>query len=96
MIENCNTGNNWIPENQEMWRVELLVEEMKSIARQIQDWTELVSCRCSQHTLKETMFYADKWEIGEKFRWVLNWSEYAIASLAKYLINQELQHKKMN
>lgn len=69
-------------------KFDLLVEDMKKIAEQITNWTELKSCRCSQHSLKETIYYANKWEIWEKFRWVLNGSEYAINALAKYLANQ--------
>ena len=76
----------------EVWwsKFERIVQEMKNIVMQIQNWTELVSCRCSQNALKETMYYANKWEIWEKFRGVLSWNQCAIESLAKYIVNQQL------
>ena len=79
----------WI-ETRSKSKLDLYIEDIRSIVKDLQNWIDIKSCRCSYYPLRTTVEMAIKWEIWEKYRLIKTWNDEIIIKLAIKVLSNSL------
>lgn len=79
----------WVNTSIAQDKVALYMEEIKEIIKQIRQWEDIKTCRCSYYPLRWLVEMAINWEIGEKYRWIKYFDNEGLIKKLACMINNK-------
>jgi hypothetical protein len=82
--------SNWSNISQKANIIDIYIDEIVEIVRQLRDWEDIKTCKCSYYPLREIVEMAIKWEIWEKYRSLLYFdNDHLVKKLAQMINNRQ-------